>query len=285
LDAESSTDVMVDIREGAADTAVKQLRGGADGLIAWLTTMFDRSRWQPSGVVVVGSHHDLDALSWQLEKALPVPVVTQRGVPLALARGAAMASALSTQFADTREVKSTSGDSVARRRQYAGALTVLVGAAATLVASVSLAIGPRLIPKMESGPIEPVVPRSATAAVAQAPASPRAALPTPQAAPETAPTDKPAEKRAVVPPPTDESSAAVLAEPAASRPAAEPPPPGPAAEPVPPPEQHPIALPPPEPRSLLAMLLESLRGQPSDPAPDDQAPAPGLLPNVGAPLP
>src|SRR5262249_4657726 len=71
LEQEWATGVMVDPHDGETQTAVKQVRGGFDGLTTWLTGMFDHSGWRPGGVVVVGSDDDINALSWQLEEALP----------------------------------------------------------------------------------------------------------------------------------------------------------------------------------------------------------------------
>ncbi|HZE16105.1 MAG TPA: hypothetical protein VE197_10575 [Mycobacterium sp.] len=102
LERESATAVMVDSCDGETRTAVKHVPGGADGLIRWLATMFDRSSWQPEGVVVVGGDADLIAISLQLDDALPVPVFTQSGAELALARGAALASAQGGGFTDAQ---------------------------------------------------------------------------------------------------------------------------------------------------------------------------------------
>ncbi|ORA36795.1 hypothetical protein BST20_14260 [Mycobacterium branderi] len=273
LQGESTTVVMVDGSEDEAKTAVKQLDGGADRLTAWLTAMFDRSTWQPGGVVVVGPDHDLDALSWQLEKALPVPVFTQSGTPLALARGAALASAQNTDFTDAPLVESidavTPAPAPARPRGYAGALTMLVAGAVTLVASVSLAIGPRLLPDKPAGPVKQAVHKTAPAPVAKAPTPPPAKVPTsaPHAAPQPEPTQEPTVAAAPAEPQT-----VVSAEQPVNVPAAEP-------VPAPPP---PAAPPPePDPHPLLTKLLNRLHGVPDDAAP---APAPPP-PNPGAPAP
>ncbi|MBO0863955.1 MAG: hypothetical protein J2P16_02655, partial [Mycobacterium sp.] len=191
LDGESTTVAMVDGAGEKTQTAVKYLPGGPEGLIRWLTTMFDGSAWQPSGVVVVGSDHDLDTLSWQLEEAVPVPVFTQSGAQLALARGAALACAQSTEFTDARIAESIDRNAAAPvpsgSRSYAGALTMLVAGAVTFVASLSLAVGPRLVPDRPS--VEQAVHRSASpppVLEAPAPPPPAIAAPTRQAAPEPA---------------------------------------------------------------------------------------------------
>ncbi|MGH3633300.1 MAG: DUF7159 family protein, partial [Mycobacterium sp.] len=277
LDGESATVVMVDGADDQTQTAVKHLKGGPERLIRWLTTMFDRSAWQPSGVVVVGSDHDLGALSCQLEKALPVPVFTQSGAQMALARGAALASAQSMQFTDAELVESidriTADPVPSRSRSYAGALTMLAVGAVAFVASLSLAVGPWLFPHRPTEPVEQVVHRSASPPVVATPAAPPAAVaaPTAQAAPEPAPAEQP-----VVAAPPIEQQSGVTAAPPADLPAAEPaPPPPPVAPPPPEPE--------PNPHPLLTKLLQRLHGQDSEPAPEEPPPAPP--PDPGGPAP
>jgi hypothetical protein len=63
LENDWSTVVMVDAHDGGSQTAVKRVRGGFDGLMSWLTGMFDRDGWRPAGVVVVGSDTDITGLS------------------------------------------------------------------------------------------------------------------------------------------------------------------------------------------------------------------------------
>jgi len=65
LDGDSSIVAMVDTCDGAAQTAIKQLTGGAGRPVGWLTALFNRSSWQPGGIVVVGPDEDLQALSWR----------------------------------------------------------------------------------------------------------------------------------------------------------------------------------------------------------------------------
>ncbi|MCF2135490.1 hypothetical protein KQH55_15610, partial [Mycetohabitans sp. B3] len=91
LEHDWATVVMVDTQDGKTQTAVKHVRGGFDGLNSWLTGMFDRGAWRPAAVVVVGSDTDVEEFSWQLEKALPVPVFAQTMAQVTIARGAALA--------------------------------------------------------------------------------------------------------------------------------------------------------------------------------------------------
>ncbi len=110
LEHEWANVVMVDAHDGETRTAVKHVRGGFDGLTSWLSGMFDRDGWRPSGVLVVGSDLDINALSWQLEKTLPVPVFAQSMAQVTVARGAALAAAASTEFTDEQLLVATAGE-------------------------------------------------------------------------------------------------------------------------------------------------------------------------------
>lgn len=189
LDHEWATVVMVDTREGQAQTAVKHVRGGFDGLTSWLSGMFERpTGWRPGGVVVVGAGNDVDGFSWQLEKTLPVPVFAQTMAQVTIARGAALAAARSTEFTDDQLVSHIGEPAVApearpRKLSYAGAMTALAAGAITFVSSLSLALGIQLAPASESAPGKRVVhapPPQIAEAVAPAPAPPEAVPPAPQ---------------------------------------------------------------------------------------------------------
>ena len=156
--------------------------------------MFERNGWRPGGVVVVGADSDINGLSWQLEKALPVPVFAQTMAQVTIARGAALAAARSTEFTDEQLVRHGNEPVAAparpRQLSYAGAVTALAAGAITFVSSLSLAVGIQLAPDSE-----PATPRHVVHA------------PTPQIAEAVAP--------AVAPPP-----AAVPPAPARRRPSA-----------------------------------------------------------------
>ena len=188
LERDCSTVVMVDAHNDGAQTAVKRVSGGFDGLTSWLTGMFDRDGWRPAGVVVAGSDTDITALSWQLEKALPVPVFAQTMAQVTVARGAALAAARSTEFTDEQLVAriDTPVAAPARPRQlsYAGAVTVLAAGAITFVTSLALAVGLQLAPDKEAGTTKHVV-HSPTPQIAEAVAPvvalpPKAESPAPQ---------------------------------------------------------------------------------------------------------
>ena len=227
LERESATAVMVDSCDGETRTAVKHVPGGAYGLIRWLAKMFDRSSWQLEGVVVVGGDADLEAISLQLDDTLPVPVFTESGAELALARGAALASARGGGFTDA-QVDDSLGNPGAERQSsrpmsHAGALTVLVAAAVTFVGSLSLIVGLRLAPNKELRQLERLVHASAGPRIAEAP------LPSPAAVPAPA---------SVQEPPPARSPGGLSEQPAPGPPVAAPPP-----TPGAPPAQEPIHAP------------------------------------------
>ncbi len=190
LEHDWATVVMVDTHDGETQTAVKHVRGGFDGLTCWLTGMFERNGWRPGGVVVIGADSDIDGFSWQLEKALPVPVFAQTMAQVTVARGAALAAARSTDFTDEQLVAHISAPAAAparpRQSSYAGAVTALAVGAITFVSSLSLAVGIQLAPDSEPATTKHVV-HAPTPQIAQAVAP--AVAPPPEAAP-TAPQSK-----------------------------------------------------------------------------------------------
>ncbi len=193
LDHDWTTVVMVDTHGGETQTATKHVRGGFDGLTSWLTGMFERNGWQPGGVVVVGAHSDIDGLSWELEKTLPVPVFVQSMAQVTVARGAALSAARSTEFTDEQLVEQI-GEFVPapthkRQLSYSGAVTALAAGVITFVGSVSLAVGIHVGPAGTSAApkhaMQPPTPQIAQAvtAVAPLPAAPQTNPPAPQPMP------------------------------------------------------------------------------------------------------
>lgn len=244
LEHDWTTVVMVDTHGGETQTVMKHVRGGLDGLTRWLTGMFERNGWHPGGVVVVGADDDINGFSWQLEKALPVPVFAQTMAQVTIARGAALCAARRTDFTDERLVTQGS-EPVAtptrpRRLSYTGAATALAAGAITFVCSLSLAVGIQLAPHGD-----PVTPRHAVR------------TPTPQIAEGAAPVVAPSP--AIAPP-----------SPQAQAPAGEP-----VAEPNPP-EEPQGALAEQQPgregqQLYLTRMLEHIPGDASEPA-DGSAP-------------
>lgn len=266
VDGDSTIVVMVDAEGGEPQTAIKQLSGGPANLMHWLTALFDRSSWQPGGIVVVGAHDELDALSARLA-SLPVPVITQAGAELALARGAALAAAHSTEFTDAEMLDTVNrwrqDHKTARQRPYAGAVTILAAGAVTLVASLSLALGPHLVPNHAPDPVRPFAHLAAQAPIAEAPPPP-AVKPPALPAHKTAPAHEPV----------------VEQQPVVEQAPAEVPAVAPVAPPAPPPPVAPPPEPPPNPHPLLTKLLQRLHGQ--DPDQQPPPPPPGA---PGAPAP
>jgi hypothetical protein len=193
LEHEWATVVMVDSRDGETQTVTKHVRGGFDGLSCWLRGMFERDGWRPGGVVVVGADSDINGFSWQLEKALPVPVFAQTMAQVTIARGAALAAASSTEFTDDQlaapvsEPVATPAPSPQRKLSYAGA--ALVAGAITFVSSLSLAVGIQLAPDAAPAPAKHVM-HSPTPQVAEA-VTP-AVAPPPEATPPSHPPKAPA---------------------------------------------------------------------------------------------
>jgi len=201
LEREWATVVMVDTHGGESQTATKHVRGGFDGLTQWLRGMFERDGWRPGGVVVVGPDSEINGFSWQLEKALPVPVFAQTMAQVTIARGAALAAASSTEFTDDQlvahagePVAATAASSPPRKLSYTGALTALAAGAITFVSAVSIAVGIELAPQSTSAPAKHTVhaptPQVAEAVVPAVAPPPEATPPAPQSkAPgaETAP--------------------------------------------------------------------------------------------------
>jgi hypothetical protein len=191
VEPEWATVVMVDTHNGETQTVVKHVRGGFDGLTRWLSGMFDQDGWRPGGVVAVGADSEINGFSWQLEKALPIPVFAQTMAQVTIARGAALAAAASTDFTDELLVAHIAEPAVAparpRKLSHSGALTALAAGAITFVTSLSLAVGIQLAPTSE--PAQKHVVHEPTPQIAEAVAPPaEAAPPAPQSkAPAGAP--------------------------------------------------------------------------------------------------
>jgi hypothetical protein len=263
---------MIDTCDGENRTAVKHVTDGGVGLFRWVTRMFDRDGWRPDGVVLVGSDAGLEGFSSELNDALPVPVFAQHGAELAIARGAAMASAQHDGFAGTSLLEPVAaahragGRTGLRTPSYTGALTALIAASVTLVGSLSLAVGLRLTPDQpasqnEAGATEHLVHALPAPRVADVPIAPPAPAPIAQPKPASPPEPAVAQPPAPVPeqPATESSGSSSGGEP--EQPAAVPPV---APAPVPPPAPE---APPPDPHPLLTRVLEHIRGHQQDPPP------------------
>ena len=127
--------------------------------------MFTRADWQPEALVMVGSGGD-DELIPILEDALSVPVFAPAEAQLALARGAALASAQNVDVAFADDAQHFDGPpdrvqehrSIARRRRQlgqTGPFALLVAGVLTFTVSASVAISLQLAPKKEAATSEP----------------------------------------------------------------------------------------------------------------------------------
>ena len=116
-------------------------------------TMLELDDWHPDSIFVVGSADDLDLIKSTLEAVTDAPVFSAAEADLALARGAALASARAVSGLETAERHMPS-----RVR----ALTAVVAAAAvTLVVSVAVALGLNLSTETEQPAAAENVPASA----------------------------------------------------------------------------------------------------------------------------
>ena len=300
LEPETVITLIVHLRDGAVQTSVNHRIVTEEHLIQWLSTVFTRADWQPEALVVVGSGGD-DELMPILEDALSVPVFAPAEAQLALARGAALASAQNVDlaFADHAHAYEEHRPLAHRRRQFGqtGPLALLVAGVLTFTVSASVAVSLQLAPKKETPTSEP---RPAAKTSPEAPAAvnylqPPVAVPAapvveaqPPAPPEAPPVE-------VAPPPVysetpvsiPEAPVAVSdAPPVDGVPPAAPPPPE--APPLPP-EQlaPPIAPAPVERPGILSRIRDRLHGGRDDemqPAPE-LAPPPAPAPAVAPPPP
>lgn len=205
IEPETVIALIVHARDGAVQTAVNHAIDTEEQLFRWLSAVFARADWQPEALVVVGSGGD-EALMPRLEDVLSVPVFAPAEAELALARGAALASAHNTElaFEDAMESMAQGRAQDRRRRPLAqtGPLALLVAGVVTFVVSLSIAISLQLTPKNDSRLPEarPAAntSREVPAAVTQLPS----ALPAPVAAPPVAPPPQ-APPADVAPPPAE----------------------------------------------------------------------------------
>jgi hypothetical protein len=166
LEPETVIALIVHLRDGAVQTSINHRIVTEDDLFRWLSTVFTRADWQPEALVMVGSGGDEELLPG-LEDALSVPVFAPAEAQLALARGAALASAQNVEGAftdDAHHFQEHQGhqfqehrDIARPRRQLgqAGPLALLVAGVLTFTVSASVAISLQLAPKKETATPEP----------------------------------------------------------------------------------------------------------------------------------
>ena len=155
----------VNTDDGAVQTAFNHAIDSDESLISWLSTVFTKADWAPEALVVVGSAGDFEPILDRLEDALSVPVYAPEEAKLALARGAALASAQTTDlpldlFADERpagrhaRLEQFDGPAADRRRTLArvGPVAMLATGVVTFVVSVSIALSLQFIPSRAPQP-------------------------------------------------------------------------------------------------------------------------------------
>jgi hypothetical protein len=212
----------------------------ADDMLAQL----DRSDAQPEAIFVLGSADDIDSIASSFDGA-GVPVITAAEADLALARGAALASAQAVNLLDERPTRWHTPSRI-------GALTSVVAAAVVVfVVSLSAALGLGLTPDRN-----PPVAQRDTAATTDRPARMPTAPSVAQAVPQPVPAAPPPPPAAPAPeaaPPVAETIVEAAAPAPQAAPVVEPPAAPPAY--VPPPVY--VPPPPPQPR-LRDRIIERI---------------------------
>ncbi|HEX7824446.1 MAG TPA: hypothetical protein VF477_06075, partial [Mycobacterium sp.] len=167
IEPDAVISLVVNTSDGAVQTAFNHSIDSDESLISWLSTVFTKADWQPEALVVVGSAGGFESILHKLEDALSVPVFAPAEAELALARGAALASAQTielplvdydTDYSDftgewaheygyarsASTGRHRSPESSKRRSEYrlrpvghTGAVTMLVTGVVTFVVSVS----------------------------------------------------------------------------------------------------------------------------------------------------
>ncbi|MCG5433253.1 hypothetical protein LV457_13290 [Mycobacterium sp. MYCO198283] len=257
VELDAAIAAVVDTAYGAVQSAVSPSLPTVE-LADWLAEVLAEPDWDADALVLVGTGTDCDKLKAALAPMVSLPVFAPADAELALARGAALASArgsepdlyvdrapvLDDYLLDDHLLDDYALDDYAAappRPRSELLLTGTLGAAVlTFVVSVSLAAGLQLT----AGDTPTVREEAASSAVA-----PRAAAPPPAPAPAAPPPAAPAPAVAAPPPPVEpaplvvaDEAPAVVAEPEPVVAAAPEPAPAPAA-PAPAPPPAPVAVP------------------------------------------
>jgi hypothetical protein len=209
IEPDSVITLVVNTSDGAVQTAFNHAIDSDQALISWLSTVFTRADWAPEALVVVGSAGGFESILHQLEDALSVPVFAPEEAKLALARGAALASAQSTdmplhlfddEFRDAAAIGNSgrhrvAGPTTQHRRTLSstGPAAMLATGLVTFVVSVSIAVSLQLSPTREAQP-SPVSAAKSEPPAAFRPSPP--AMPPPMAIPSA-----PIVEEAPAPPP------------------------------------------------------------------------------------
>jgi hypothetical protein len=206
IEPETVIMLIVHSGEGAVQTAVNHAIDTEEALLRWLSAVFTRADWRPDALVVVGSGSELHAVMPRLEGILSVPVFAPAESELALARGAALASARNTEFMQIGRTPERAPRERGRPRAQTGPLAMLVAGAVTFVVSVSVAVSLEVAPERDAVAAEPrsaanAAPDVAAAAVRGALPDALPDLPKPAAIPAPVAESPMAPPIEVVPPP------------------------------------------------------------------------------------
>jgi len=284
LEPETVIALIVHLRDGSVQTSVNRRIVTEEDLVRWLSTLFTRADWQPEALVMVGSGGD-DELMPILEEALSVPVFAPAEAQLALARGAAMASAQTVEstYLDGAHHFEQARPEERRRRPLgqAGPMALLVAGVLTFTVSASVAVSLQLVPKKDiaasepepASKISPETPAVVTQMQAPLPAAPPAVLAPPA---EITPAEAP-------PPPVYSETPVSLPDVPAAAPDAAPPiegvppdpgvPPPPESAPLPPEQLAPPVAPVPAERSgIISRIRDRLHRDDEVPPPPDAPP-------------
>lgn len=237
VEPEGAVALVVDSRQNTVRTAVNYDLQDDHDLTRWLSEVVNRDGWHPDGLVLLGSGEDFDEIARHLELMLGIPVFAPAEAELALARGAALASVNGIGLFD--DPVFAAYPSRPRRRMpkaQAAGLAMLIGGAATFVASASVALGIQLLPDRDGTPAEqrpavktvetpavkpvavPVLPAPPAQVLAPPPQEPALPAPPPETMSEPVPEAAHMEVPAAAP--TDPPAAAPI-EPAAPPPVVE----------------------------------------------------------------
>jgi hypothetical protein len=203
IEPDAVISLVVNTSDGAVQTAFNHSIDSDESLISWLSTVFTKADWQPEALVVVGSAGGFESILPQLEDALSVPVFAPAEAELALARGAALASAQTIELplvdfggeyaheygydksGTAGRHRSDDRRSHDRRRPlgHVGAVTMLVAGVLTFVVSVSIAVSLEFAPRRAAGSGAPVPAAVNTQEIPAAVKAIRPAMPPPVSIP------------------------------------------------------------------------------------------------------
>ena len=179
--------------------SIERVNPSADDVLALL----DRVDGKPEAIFVLGSADDLDSVADSFHGAA-VPVITAAEADLALARGAALASARAVNALDARPARWHLPS------KTAALASVLAAAVVVFVIAFSAAVGIGLTPKPESTVAQRNASLAQVAPQPVPPAPPPPAVPLQAAAQLVAETIVEAAPPAVLPPPADVPPPAVV---------------------------------------------------------------------------